>query len=58
MDKHPTTLTQAFLKYFGKKPGQSMSDFSAELKAATETPELKQFWIDQFNANTEFQITP
>jgi len=56
MEKQKVSLTAAFLKYFGKKPGQGMQDFQAELKAATATDELRAFWISEFNANTEFEI--
>ena len=44
MAKEQVTETMAILKYFGKKPGQTTSDFAAELKqlSVSERHELAE----------------
>lgn len=40
------TLTQAFNKFFGKKEGQTMSEFSNEIKAAVAAD--RDGWVKMF----------
>ena len=42
------SLVGCFLHYFGKKEGQTMSDFSAEVRAAVDAD--RQFWLREFSA--------
>jgi len=47
------TITQAFNKYFGKKPGQTMPEFSNEIKAAVAAD--RPGWVKMF-ATVGFEI--
>lgn len=40
------TMTQAFNRYFGKKSGQTMSEFSQEIKAAVSAD--RDGWVKLF----------
>lgn len=41
------TITQAFNKFFGKKDGQKMSEFSDEIKAAVAAD--RDGWVKMFS---------
>ena len=42
------TLTGCFASYFGKKPGQNMADFAAEMRKATDNPKDRAEWCALF----------
>jgi hypothetical protein len=50
------SLTAAFNSYFGKKSGQLMSDFSKEIRSATENPNDRKFWVEQFETHAGYKI--
>ena len=41
-----TSFTKAIVDYFGKKPGQTLPEFQAELKALT--PEDREYFVREF----------
>lgn len=47
-DMEKMSLTAAFNRYFGKKSGQTMAEFSVEIKAATANPKDKADWVAMF----------
>ena len=47
------TMTQAMMKFFGKKDGQTMSEFSNEIKAAVAAD--RAGWVAMF-ATVGFEI--
>lgn len=48
-DKQYSSFTAAMADYFGKLEGQSLGDFSKELKALS--PKDRQFFFDGLKAN-------
>jgi hypothetical protein len=45
-EKMSVTFSRAIVEYFGKKPGQTLSEFTAELKALT--PEDRAYFVKEF----------
>lgn len=45
------TLMVALRDFFGYQPGQKLSEFTVEMKAAIEKPADRQFYVDGLQAN-------